>query len=633
MNLTDERLRGLENPALTHNQRALLRCRFASEFIHKGQYELAQQALGELWQGIGERPFLKELPATTQAEVLLQCGNLTGWLGSARQIPEAQEKAKDFLSEAIRVFHSQGLKSKVSEAQYEMGMCYWHLGSFDESRVILKEALNGLGEAHNDLKAKILIRRTLVEIWTGRYYDALKILDEAESDFQTASDAIKGRWHGQRALVLRRLGTAEGKTDYFDRAIIEYTAAAFHFEQAKHKRYCARNENNLAFLLYKVGRYSEAHEHLDRAVEIFKRLNDPGNVAQVNETRARVFIAEERYQEAERAINNAIKTLEHGGEAALLADALTLQGIVFARLGSDGKSLEVIRQAMNLAADSGSPCNAAFAALTLIEEHAERLSETELYYVYRRANELLKESQDAEELARLRAASLVVTKKLLGPEISSPDFNLTKVVRKYEARFIEQALELEQGSITRAAKRLGLHHESLNHLLRKWHRNLLHKRTPVAKRKRRAVTDYLRAPKAYLIARRKPVGILHVEDNQMVSRMVKETLELEGWKVEICADGLLALTRLQSNARYDLLLVDNDLPGMQGTALISEVRQLSHRKHLPIIMLSASDCKTGALHAGANVFLNKPDDIFQVVPTIARLLNLKRDETEDLQRT
>ena len=90
MNLTDERLRELENPTLTRNQRASLRCHLAAEFIHTGQYELAQQALGELWQGIGERPLLKGLSTSTQAEVLLQCGSLMGWLGSARQIPDAR---------------------------------------------------------------------------------------------------------------------------------------------------------------------------------------------------------------------------------------------------------------------------------------------------------------------------------------------------------------------------------------------------------------------------------------------------------------------------------------------------------------------------------------------------------------
>ena len=61
MNLADSRLKELDNPSLTRNERALLRCRLASEFIHKGQYETAREALGELWQGVGMRPAVEGL--------------------------------------------------------------------------------------------------------------------------------------------------------------------------------------------------------------------------------------------------------------------------------------------------------------------------------------------------------------------------------------------------------------------------------------------------------------------------------------------------------------------------------------------------------------------------------------------
>ena len=69
-------------------------------------------------------------------------------------------------------------------------------------------------------------------------------------------------------------GTAENRQDYLDRAIIEYTAAVYHAEQAGHEQYGASTENNLAFLLYKLGRYGDAHKHLDRAQAILTRLTE-----------------------------------------------------------------------------------------------------------------------------------------------------------------------------------------------------------------------------------------------------------------------------------------------------------------------------------------------------------------------
>ena len=113
----------------------------------------------------------------------------------------------------------------------------------DEARLILHEAIRKLGDSDTEQKAKILIRKTLVEIMAGRFNDALRILNEAESVFKTENAALKGRWHGQMAIVLHHLGFTEGRRDYLDRAIIEYTAAIVNYEQDQHERYCGTNLN------------------------------------------------------------------------------------------------------------------------------------------------------------------------------------------------------------------------------------------------------------------------------------------------------------------------------------------------------------------------------------------------------
>lgn len=476
----------LESPGLNVDEHTRLRCRVAADFIQKGQYEGAREALGELWAGVGQRPAATGLPTATEAEVLLQCGTLTGWLGSVRNVSGAQEQAKDMLSEALRKFRSQGARAKVSEAQYELGICYWRLGQYDEARVVMQEALKSLGGDDAELRVKILIRRTLVEVSENRYHEALAILKEAEPLFEAASDALKGRWHGQKGLILRRLATATGSTDYADRAIMEFTAAIFRYEQAGHERYCALNLNNLAMLLYKLARYREAHEHLDRAQQIFDRLRDTGNLAQVEETRARVLVAEKRYRDADRVLDSVVKALEEGGEVALLADALTLRGVVWSRLGVFEKSVETLREAMRVAQEAGANTQAGQAALTMIEEHgaAARLHESELAEVYRRADELLKDTQDAEDIERIRACGRVVVRRLTGMQMHDANFSFYDAVHELEARLIEQALELEGGSVSRAARRLGLKHQSLSHMLNARHKKLMNKRTPPERRLR-----------------------------------------------------------------------------------------------------------------------------------------------------
>jgi hypothetical protein len=208
-------------------------------------------------------------------------------------------------------------------------------------------------------------------------------------------------------------------------------------------------------------------------------------LAQLDETRARVLIAEKRYKEAGRAMVGVIQTLDKSGESALLADALTVQGVAHARLGSFQSSLNILKRAIRVARDSGALTNAGLASLSLIEEHgAVRLSETELYEIYRRADELLRGTQDAEDIARLRACARIVMRRMAGTPLSSRNFSLFSVVNELEARLIGQALEEAEGSVTRAAKLLGLKYQTFTTILNTRHKRLLKKRTPAKKRKR-----------------------------------------------------------------------------------------------------------------------------------------------------
>jgi tetratricopeptide (TPR) repeat protein len=487
MTLTDSLRRQLDNPNLTADEQALIRCRAAAELIHSGQYEKARDTLEDLWGGVGVRPNLEGLEETTAAEVLLQCGSLTGCLGASKRLEGAQDAAKDLISEARRLFDAHGLTARVAEAEHELSVCYWRAGAFDEARVVLQEAVRRLGGNDAELKAKIWIRRSVVEISAGRYSDALRILTEAEAVFQTAPDAFKGRWHAQTALTLRGLGTAEGRADFLDRAIIEYTAAIYHFEQAGHERYCANNINNLAFLLFKLGRYKEAHEQLDRAQIIFTRLKDPGNLAQVDETRARVLIAEGKYHEAVRIIAGVTQTLEQIGEQALLADALTVQATAEARLGRHRRSLLTFGRAVRVAEQAGALKSAGLATLAMLEEHgATRLSEEELYEAFTRADMLLRRTQDAEAVSRLLACPQLIARRL-GVLSVGEGFDLAEALRRYEARFIRYALRESGGRVTQAAKRLGITYQKLQYLLETRHKDLVSERMPAEKRLRSVI--------------------------------------------------------------------------------------------------------------------------------------------------
>lgn len=159
-------------------------------------------------------------------------------------------------------------------------------------------------------------------------------------------------------------------------------------------------------MLHTVGRHEEAHEHLNCARHLFATVSDRGSLAQVDETRARALLAQGKMRGAESAIREAVRVLSKGGEQGLLAEALTTQGCILSRLGNFVESVNTLRRAADLAEEAGAVEDAGRALLSLMKEHADRITEHELLDAYERAHNLLKETQDAETITRLRICAI-----------------------------------------------------------------------------------------------------------------------------------------------------------------------------------------------------------------------------------
>src|SRR5256714_11818624 len=624
-----EILQQIADPSLTPSERARLSVRLSKELEESGRYEEAREALREFWPHAGERPVLDGLDTATKAEVLCRVGVLTRCIGGVKQIEGAQETAKNLISESIAIFEELHDSEKVAEAQIHLAYCYWHQGEFDEARDLLRDALSRLSDTKSEVRALALIRYAIVERSAGRFSEALRIHTQAAPLFEKiGSYALKGMFHLGLAETLRRLSEIERREDYADRAIIEYVAASYHFEQAGHERYRARVENNLGLLLSTVGRFAEAHEHVVRARRIFAGLKDAGSVAQVDDTRARVLLAEGRHAEAERAARAAVRALEKGDGQALLAEALTTHGIALARTGQYARAHGALERALAVADGVGDREGAGRAALAVVEELGGQLDFGELSAAYKRAAELLAGSQQPGVKDRLLSCSLSLLRKHAdappGPSEFRPPpgwkgFSLLREVRRYERLIIERALKDAGGVVTRAAQFLGFkHHNSLISRINKRHTNLLQVRSPVLPRKRGIIREPDRERKES--AQSRPVTILHVVDNRHFADVLRDTMEAVGWTVETCADGAVALKRLAGDTHYDLFLFDQDLPGASGLELVRAARKLPHRRRRPVGMLSASDCEAEAWRAGVDAFLRKPEDIHSVATMISRLL-------------
>lgn len=90
-------------------------------------------------------------------------------------------------------------------------------------------------------------------------------------------------------------------------------------------------------------------------------------------------------------------------------------------------------------------------------------------------------------MERLRVAARALLRRFAGLKMG-PGFSLTEAVKDYEAKFIQRALAAAEGSVSRAARKLGINRQRLTYLLETRHRNLLPARTPAKKRHRSIIT-------------------------------------------------------------------------------------------------------------------------------------------------
>jgi two-component system, OmpR family, response regulator len=119
--------------------------------------------------------------------------------------------------------------------------------------------------------------------------------------------------------------------------------------------------------------------------------------------------------------------------------------------------------------------------------------------------------------------------------------------------------------------------------------------------------------------------LLLIEDDKETAQEVRAELRERGFEVDWAATGIEGLDKARSG-RWDVLIVDRMLPGMDGLAIIEALRQEGART--PVLVLSALgavDDRVRGLRAGGDDYLTKP---FATIELIARIEALLRRPAE-----
>jgi two-component system, cell cycle response regulator DivK len=120
--------------------------------------------------------------------------------------------------------------------------------------------------------------------------------------------------------------------------------------------------------------------------------------------------------------------------------------------------------------------------------------------------------------------------------------------------------------------------------------------------------------------------ILYVEDNPENRLLVRRILQAEGFTVMEAADATAALG-LVKNQTPDLILMDINMPDVDGYTLTSRLKALPNIFNVPIIALTANVMKGDrerSLEAGCDGYIQKPIDVDSIAEQINRFLNLRR---------
>src|SRR5439155_6875440 len=127
--------------------------------------------------------------------------------------------------------------------------------------------------------------------------------------------------------------------------------------------------------------------------------------------------------------------------------------------------------------------------------------------------------------------------------------------------------------------------------------------------------------------------ILVVDDERAVRESLKRALELEGYEIELAADGQEALYRLETDDQPDAVVLDVLMPGVDGLEVCRRLRKGGSR--VPVLMLTARDeveNRVAGLDAGADDYVTKPFALEELLARVRALLRRTVDDGQELLR-
>lgn len=374
----------------------------ALSLCEAGDFHAARRALAEFWPPTGRE---------TDAELLVAQGMIANGLGDLNL-------AEDLFSRGHRLAKGDPIGHR---GLIGLAVVAWKRGELSDARVWVDSVPDDSPHRFGALTQKAIIEK----------HDpkrALAILSAAEPLAEKASDALRGRFHNYRGIVLRALADSiktkaksRKASDYRTRAAFEYEAALYFFEQADAYELRRIVFINLIGLYLSGGKYAEAHEVADATIQ--KLRKDPPHLGMVLDQKANVYLAEQNYPVARVVAEKAVGVLSNTDRQGWFTESLITLATILARQGEHHQSRETFDHAIEICERIGDKTQADKARIAII-------------------NELPVTCEAAFDLFLKSQSSCLPASKAL--------------IRRIEAEGIRAALDRHKGSVYMAAQEFDL---------------------------------------------------------------------------------------------------------------------------------------------------------------------------------
>lgn len=236
--------------------------------------------------------------------------------------------------EAAKDLFAQAKSTSDPDLSYEAAIfearCYEYLGQFDEGKILIRRVLRR--QLSPVVRAHAMFVFSVLQVATPKR--ALRTLNSINLD--VVSTARKARVFYWRAKL-------EGDLERFDQALVNYAGAAVYFEEVGNLLGVAHAHNNRASILRKLKHFEMAHESADLALSLLPQ-SDPFT-ANFLDQKAQLFIAEERFADAELLARHAVEMVDGTDRLGVLCESLCTLARAYAGQGNHSDASATFRRA------------------------------------------------------------------------------------------------------------------------------------------------------------------------------------------------------------------------------------------------------------------------------------------------